>query len=85
MISSQEAVSHVAVSHVAVSHVEPATEAAATDADTYDCSAGFSRWRDGWSLAKKNWPMDLAVWGGKAGFETMKDLVLNLLHLPRYG
>ena len=45
-----------AVSHVAVSHVEPATEAAATDAgENYDCSAGFSRWRDGWSLAKKNW------------------------------
>ena len=59
MISSQEAVSHVAVSHVAVSHVEPATEAAEPAGENYDCSAGFSRWRDGWSLAKKNWPHGL--------------------------
>lgn len=59
MISSQEAVSHVAVSHVAVSHVEPATEAAEPAGENYDCSAGFSRWRDGWSLAKKNWPTGL--------------------------
>lgn len=59
-----------AVSHVHVSHVETVT---AATAGTYDCSAGFSRWRDGWSLAKKNWPMDSA--GGKTGFKTMKDLV----------
>ncbi len=42
-------------------------------AGTYDCSAGFSRWRDGWSLAKKNWFIDLTM--GRAGFEKAKDLV----------